>query len=126
MDYWWWLGEFVNYIHVMLIGGVVIGGILWIRPIWLWFVMMVCMAASWRLFFGGQCPITKLSNWLQSTSWYSFVSNFAPTYGAFWGTVIGFSLLAASFYLSYRFRQPAEARLPEWWKKSLPQRSLNH
>jgi hypothetical protein len=119
MDYWWWLGELVNYVHVMLIGGFVLGGILWVRPIWLWFAALVAMVVSWPLLFHNQCPITMLSNWLQSTTWFSFLSNFAPTYGALPGTLIVLSLLAASFVLSYWFRQPPEVGLPERWKRQM-------
>jgi hypothetical protein len=113
---WWLLGEFVNYIHVMMIGGMLLGGGFWIRPIWLWLVGLVTMVISWPLFFGGQCPITKLSNWMQGTDWYSFFSNFGPTYGRLWGTIIPLVLFALSVWLAVRFRQPADLFLPQRWK----------
>jgi hypothetical protein len=105
MNYYWYLGELVNYAHVFMIGSVGLAGILWIRPAWAQPLFVLSWFALWP-FFHGRCPVTCLSNWLQSTDWDSFVSNFAFTYGRGWGVVVELSLLALSFLFAYRFRRP--------------------
>jgi hypothetical protein len=92
MTAWWYLGEVVNWLHVVFMITVLLMGWLWMRPVWLWLVFFIGMFVSWRIF--GGCPITMLGDWLQSRHGDSFHLSFVTTYGLPLGNTIVLSLMA--------------------------------
>jgi hypothetical protein len=96
---WWWLGELVNYSHVLFMGGVMLAGFLWLRPIWLQVVILACVVPAQEVF--GNCPFTVLANWLQSRQSPSMFDSFLEIYGLIGTKILMISLGILGIVLAY-------------------------
>jgi hypothetical protein len=103
MDLWSLLGEASLILHVTLIlGTCLLGGWLWMRPIWLWPSVIVGVPMLWRIFDG--CPMTHLENWLLGRTATSIEANFDMSYGH-WSTWVFLFLLGAGVHIAYMLRR---------------------
>jgi hypothetical protein len=106
----WYLGEGLLWIHIPYILAVNLGGVLWIRPLWLWPVHNIAVLALQLACYG--CPLVRLACWLQDRQpgpgWvsglYTEFGPLGPTGGALLLTACGFGIAALLGYLRYRFR----------------------
>jgi hypothetical protein len=98
MSAWWYLGEVVNWCHVVFMISVLLLGFLWMRPVWLWLIFFGGMLVSWPIF--GGCPITILGDYLQSRHGDSFHLSFVNTYGLPLGMTIVLFLIVCGTALA--------------------------
>ena len=90
----WWLGEFLNLIHLPYVVAVMILGCLWIRPRWLWAahnVLVVCL----QIYFLN-CPLVVAEVWLKGEGPHpgGWIVSIAQTYGGA-GILVSMVVLSA-------------------------------